>query len=276
MTKRLELFVDEVFGGYADSSEMWIFAWWLLAVLVLTARRLSEGLESWSALTAPERVFALYTSLNLLLYFVLPHHTPTAKFIFFRHASMALCLWPLLIPALPAARSLRVGRVLVGGLAGLVLWTHWSHLWAFDQEARDFDAIVEAMPEAPRVLPLNVEGNGAFLKTEPYAHFVAIAQTRRGGVVATTFPQLFWNIPLRLRDDLDRQPTPAGFEFFPLDLYRPELAQWYSHVVARLPPEMVLVESQFFPFRQVAKSGAWRLYEHRDLVDEREESTETP
>ena len=101
---------------------------------------------------------------------------------------------------------------------------------------------------------------------------MAIAQARRGGIVATTFPQLFWNIPLRLRDDLSREPTPPGFEFFPQELYRPAWAHWYTHVVARLPPEVEISPSPYFPFHLVAESGAWRLYERRDLGEEVDES----
>jgi hypothetical protein len=272
LSLKLQLFVDDVFGGYPDSSELWILAAWLLALMVLMGRRLPLGATGWNALSTPERVFALYACLNLVLYFVLPHHTPTAKFIFFRHASLGLCLWPLLIPALPDPASLRIGRWLAGGVAAMVLLVHWSHLSAFDEEARDFDVIVEELPDAPRILPLNLDGNGSLSKSDPYAHFVAIAQVRRGGIIATTFPQLFWNIPLRLRDDLSREPTPPGFEFFPQELYRPAWAHWYTHVVARLPPEVEISPSPYFPFHLVAESGAWRLYERRDLAEDVDES----
>jgi hypothetical protein len=270
LNMRLELFLDDVFGGYADSSESWILLTWLLSLMIITGRRVPTSRERWEAMTGPEQIFAIYAGLNLFLYFVLPHHTPTAKFVFFRHAALALGLLPLLMPAQPEVLGLRWGRWLTGLLAVIVPLTHWAHLRAFELEAEEFDAIVDALPDAPRLLPMNLDTSGAIMKGDPYPHFIAYAQARRGGTIATTFPQLFWNIPLRMREDLGRENTPAGFEFFPAQLYDPSWAHWYTHAVARVPEGTQIEFSPVFPFRRVAQSGAWHLYTRVDLLDEDE------
>jgi hypothetical protein len=218
----------------------------------------------------PGSIFALYAGLNLVLYFVLPHHTPTAKFIFFRHAALALGLLPLLMPARPEPFNLRAGRWLTGALAFILPFTHWTHLQAFESEAEEFDSIVEALPDAPRLLPMNLDTSGSIMKGDPYAHFIAYAQARRGGTIATSFPQLFWNIPLRMREDLGRENTPAGFEFFPAELYDPSWAHWYTHAVVRASDGTQIEFSAVFPFRLVEQSGAWQLYTRVDLLEKSE------
>ena len=125
---------------------------------------------------------------------------------------------------------------------------------------------MSVLPDAPRLLPLNLDTRGTILRADPYPHFVAYAQARRGGIIATTFPQLFWNIPLRMREDLNREVPPAGFEFFPEELYHPDWARWYTHAVVRDPQGAEIPPSKNFPFRRVSQSGAWQLYERDEAL----------
>ena len=85
-----------------------------------------------------------------------------------------------------------------------------------------------------------------------------LSAVRVGGTIATTFPQHFWNIPLRMRENLGRENTPAGFGFYPETRYDPAWAGWYTHAVARVPDGATIQASPVFPFRLVADSGTWR------------------
>ena len=201
LSLRLVQFPQEVMGGYTDDSEWWLLIGWVFALGAIGSESWNRTKWTWSSLSRIERLFAVYAVLNLTLYFVLPQHTPSAKFVHFRHAFLALVLWPLVLPyrrpSQERSEQSPWGMVGLGVLALMTLMTHWSHLHAFDQEASDFDAVAEMVPNSPRVLPMNLDTSGQISRTDrtliSWATFRFERRYFRDYISAA-----FWNIPLSM------------------------------------------------------------------------------
>ena len=129
---RLQHFPQEVLGGYTDDSEWWLLIGWVFTLGVLVSESWNRARWTGSAFSLMERLFALYAVLNLVLYLCLPQHTPSAKFVHFRHAYLALALLPLALPFRPKASGQPVqtpwGIVGLGILAMMTLFTLVSSL----------------------------------------------------------------------------------------------------------------------------------------------------
>ncbi len=206
------------------------------------------------------RILVGYALLNLLLYFVLPTHTKTAKFLNFRHLFLACSLLPLLGSCVVQQR---LGRGWLGVLClvgGMSIGSAWYHLWGFDREARPFEKVMAAMPPRAKLLYVAVDRGGSWMRTAPYLHFGAYIQAEKGGVLAVTFPRFFWNIPIKMRSDLTLPPTPRDLEWdwsrfddvrfghaYPFLLLRKESSSYPWH--------------RMFPYRLWFRVGPWQLYQ---------------
>jgi hypothetical protein len=247
---RLIMLGDEICGGFQDGSDNLLAFLGVIAVL-LFARR-AGGLARGSL----ERALALACAANFALYLVLPQHTETAKLIHFRHAVLAFSLLPLVVSRLPSGRLLRAAPWLV---YALVLVNAWSQLRAFDREARDFDRIVARAPRDSRMVQLNYDAESEVVKPLAYLHFVAFIQARKGGFVTMSFPERFWNLPVKLRPEAGVPATPIGFEWDPRWWDEARFGWFYEWALLSLPKGQ-LEPSRAFPFRRVAREGRWQLY----------------
>lgn len=261
LSERLLGFGDAVLGGWQDRSDLLVLAGFGAGFVVLAAPALPLSAARWRALGIWERVFALYAALNLALFLGLPEFSSTALFVNFRHAFLALCFLPLLVPTDALARRPRLAPALLAGLAAASIFVAWVHLVAFDREARSFDRIVDAMPERPKILSM-IFDTGDVVRTFPYIHFPAYIQAQKGGVLHQTFPQMFWNLPIRLRDDaaLPRAPGRIPWRLRPPDFEK--FFGYYDYLITRAPKAQIRrVELHpAFHYRLLREEGPWRLY----------------
>jgi hypothetical protein len=248
-------------GGYRDASEGVILIALLATLALLGHRAVATRHGASSALSHHERVLWLYIALNVLLYLVLPQHTQTAKFLHFRHAVLAAAMLPLVVPHNALAALPLLSRGALTALAAVTIANAWIHLALFDREARSFEDVIAALPDRPRVVALTWERNGRVVQTIPYVHFAAYAQARKGGLLATTFPGFFWNLPLRLRDDAGIPPTPLSLEMHPRLFDHRSFGRFYDFVLVRGGPRIPAPHDDAgIPYALVYDAPPWRLY----------------
>ncbi len=264
--QRLTGLPNAILGGYRDPSEpLLLLATGALFVL-LAYRSLPLSRGRLAVLAPSERVLWGYLLLNLALYFALPQHTPSAKFVHFRHAVLAAVLAPLLLPRDALRDWPRLAPFGLAAIAAAAIASAWIHLLLFDREARSFDDVLAALPERPRVVALTFERNGRYTRTVPYVHFAAYAQARRGGLLATSFPGFFWNLPLRLREDAGIPPTPVSLEMHPRRFDFASFGHYYDHVVVRGETRDggPHPRTPGFPYELVYEAPPWRLFRAAD------------
>jgi hypothetical protein len=257
---RLMAISQEVLGGYADSSEPLLLAVVAAAFLILTWRALPITAQRWRRLSRAERVLYLVFAGNVLLYFVLPRATPTAKFVHFRHAVIAVSLLPVLASWEGFERlPLLCGTLLaVAGVGGAL--NAWDHLRLFDAEARPFEQVIERVPERPRLLALTADRQGRLMASGPYLHFGGYVQARKGGVFSMGFPEFFWNMPVALRQDAGIPPTPVNLEWRPWLFDERAFGWFYDTVLIRTASVQPIPRSADFPFDAVYVAPPWQLY----------------
>ncbi|MGZ3423052.1 MAG: hypothetical protein ACXWUG_17035 [Polyangiales bacterium] len=193
--------------------------------------------------------FLVALAMQVVLYFALPLNTNTATFVSARHA---LLIALFLVPLFPASATLRYPAMAVFALS-FVLAT--LHLRRFDREARDIDGIIPAVKRNQRILPLIFARSSASVhpSTFPYLHFAGYLQAERGGELSRSFA-VVWNVPIRYRSDYARYPIREELEWAPGTVSAEDLRH-FDYVLVRGNP------SRLPPLREVARSGAFTLYE---------------
>lgn len=246
--ERIRELPGSILGDYGDRTD----TLQLVLVVVATIAAAWSDPRTWST---PRKVAALCALGNLVLYFVLPQHTATAKYIHFRHAILAALFLPLLAQGLP-----RYKHLASAALAAFALLVAALHFLAFQSEASSFDAIADAVPRNAKVVGLVVDPTSDALDGPVYLHFPAYLQARSGGLPAMSFPRVFWNLPVAMRDDAGVPPTPMDFEWN-ANLYdERRFGYFYDWAVVRVPDDTEVATSPRFPFRLQLRSGRWQLY----------------
>lgn len=240
----------QILGGYADRSEGIILVVALGAWLLFVRPRERRPVE----LVA----YAMAAG-NLLLYFVLPQATLTAKFIHFRHAFLACALLPVCVSEAVLASRAFLRKAALGIAVGAATLNTWAHLMFFDTEARAFTPIVDALPPQPKIVSLMFDKNGLWMSTNPYMHFVAYAQAEKGGMITMTFPAVFWNLPVVMRKDAPVPKTATNFEWN-LRFDDRAFGYFYDYAVVRILGPATPSTTAAFPFEQIVRSPPWYLY----------------
>jgi len=251
LSQRLLGLGNAICGGFVDGSDnALLFVG--LALLLFVAIKVRGK-------TAPgpfEVAIACLCLGNLLLYFVLPQAAWTAKFIHFRHAFLALAFAPLLPVCAPRSIVLRAAPIVV---ALAVVANAWVHLVRFDREASPFDDIVASAPMRGKGIGMNLAQTSAVVKPEVYLHFIAYVQARKGGFVAMSFPQTFWNVPIKVRSDAGVPATPPDFEWLPQLWDEAAFGWFYDWALVRVVKQR-LATSAAFPFERAHKRAPWQIY----------------
>jgi len=253
---RLATLPDQILGGYHDGTEPALLVLVLVAAVAGTWPRLREP-RTWPPW---QRTAIACLVGNLVLYFVLPQHTLTAKFIHFRHAILAAIFVPLAAELDGLRRWRLVTNLLTVGVATIALALAAFHFWAFQREASSFDAIIDAVPANAKVVGMVVDPTSDAVAGAPYLHFPAYVQAEKGGLPALTFPRLFWNLPVAMRADAGVPPTPVDFEWNAGLFSERGFGWYYDWAILRIPGDQQLRTSPAFPFELVGNSGRWQLY----------------
>lgn len=259
---RLKEMGHSVLGGYKDDSEN-LLLYGLVAVtclLVLQSIPLTWG--RWKRLGVHAKAAYFFVIVNIVAYFTLPAATPTAKFIHFRHAVLAAMMLPLLVDGVLSNRTKGVAKPVIALLVVYATVNSWWHLYRFEQESSDFGAIMAGIAARSKIAQLTYEAKGSIMRTHPYMHFGAYAQSRKGGVFAVSFPRLFWNIPIKGRDGTDMPDTPKNMEWAPERFNQHQLGQFYDTIIVRGHLGSSRRLNIHFPYQLQGTIGSWELY-HR-------------
>jgi hypothetical protein len=260
LSLRAKVFADELLGGYQDSSELVILALFAAAWLVLALPTLPTSRDRLRSLTPLERLaWAAFVG-NLAIYFLAPAATFTTKYLNFRHAFLAVAFLPLLAHDVPAGRGQFLKRALLAIAAGAATLNAWVHLMAFDREARAFNQIIAALPPAPKVVYMDFNPNGDIMKTFPYLHFHAYIQAQKGGAITSSFAELFWNAPVKVRADSGLPHTAVDFEWNPMFYNEKSFGYFYDYALLRIPYRRVVSMTPTFPYELVLVIPPWQLY----------------
>jgi type IV secretory pathway VirJ component len=260
LLERLDDFEESVLGGYRDASEAHLMIWFLIAWAVLAAARLPWSRQRWRALSHHERLLWVFVAVNLLFFALGPSYTSVVGETHMRHAVIAIALLPALAGRELSPRSARRAIVALALLGIVTIANAWVHLVRFDREARGFDQVVEQIPFGARLLPLIWDSNGEVMRTHPYWHFGAYAQARRGGLLVYTFPRVFKNLPVRMREDAQIPPTPSRlFERASLFDYR-AFGYAYDHILVRAGETKGRDNFPEFPYQKVFEAPPWQLW----------------
>ena len=256
---RLKELGHSIFGGYVGSSEDYVLLGLLVVLLVVSFRSLPITISRWRRLGVHGRASTLLVLANLVAYFLLPMATPTAKFIHFRHAVIAAMLLPLVVAAAELPKHRRLASVASVVVALAAAGNTWWHFNLFEHEAHGFDAILAAVPERANIVQLTYDSKGGILRSHAYLHFGAYAQARKGGVIAVSFPILFWNIPLKARENTDRPDTPKNLEWAPGRYSERRMGNFYDTILVRQKGVEAVPLYLTRAYDVVASSGPWKL-----------------
>jgi len=262
---RLEMFTDELLGGYQDSSETVILGLFVASWSVLAWPALPTSRERLRGLSTLERIAYAAVVGNLLVYFLAPSSTFTTKHLNFRHAYLAIAFLPLLVRDVSLGRGHFLRRALPAIAAGAATVNAWVHLMAFDREARGFDQVMAALPPAPKVVFLNFDPNGQIMRTYPYLHFHGYIQAAKGGLISSSFAQVFWNVPVRVRADSPLPKSATDFEWNPMFYNEQTFGYFYDYALLRMPHHRVFNATPAFPFELVLVLPPWQLYKRIKL-----------
>jgi hypothetical protein len=257
---RLKEIGNSILGGYADHSEDYILGALVVLALALASRGLPWTWRRWIRGGVHVRVGYILILINLIAYFVLPVATPTAKFINFRHAVLAAMMLPFIISDGEYWGKGSFARIAAGTMAAVTLCNSWWHMWRFEREAADFNAVMAAMPEHPHIAQLTFESKGAIMRSHAYLHFGAYAQAQKGGVFAVSFPILFWNIPLKGRVNSGMPETPKNMEWAPGRFNEYRMGYFYDTVLIRQNSRQNDYSRVHSPYEKVVDVGSWKLY----------------
>jgi len=268
LLERLDDFEESVLGGYRDASEARLLIGFLIAWAVLAAPVFPVTRARWRALSHHERVLWAFAGVNLLLFAVVPASVfaggPTSASLVFeihvRHAVIAMAVLPALASQGTSRRRARWATAALAILALATIAIACVHLIRFDREARGFDQVVERIPFGARLIALTWDANGAVMRTMPYWHFGAYAQTRRGGLLAQSFPKMFRNIPVRMRADAQVPDSPASLESKPYLYDYQAFGFAYDQVLVRTGKTKGRDRFPVFPYQLVFEAPPWQLW----------------
>jgi hypothetical protein len=212
------------------------------------------------------RVAALaIVGMFLCLYFVLPLDVGVWALVYPREITAATFFALGALPGLPRSPSLRA-PALAALLLGVTMATRFvaARYAAFDLLTKDFAAIVEELPPAPKLGYIMQDRSGAEGSTLPLLHLPAWVQAERGGWLSFHFAT--WQAtPIRFRTTppMDVPPsTPDGFETHPALFDVATRGKYFDWFLVRAPASPDARFAVDPKIHLVDDRGEWWLY-HR-------------
>lgn len=250
---------ESIAGGWRGDSELFGLLLAAAAVVMFFRKSIPVTLSRWKSLSVHGRIVRELIAVNLLLYFSMPELGLAAMKVSFRHAQLAAMALPLALT--PDATNLacnwaRLGLCLLGAY---VIGVSWLHFERFDAEARSFDVIAEMVPRGSRVAQLTYDRQGRVAKVPAYVHFAAYIQAEKGGLVAVSFPERFWNVPIKSKTVTSSPHVPKDLEWDPLLFGKSQLSRHFDYVIVRAPRNREPRLPEPFPYQLQLRNGPWRL-----------------
>jgi hypothetical protein len=241
----------------------------LVALLSFRADRRADGDRKkllWSAGT-----LALVLSCALVflgLFLVLPMQMGVWWYVYPREATAAVLVALGLVPDLPRPLVLRAPLTALLAFAGLgVAQVVVTNYGKFDLATRDFTAIAQKIPAAPKLLYLVFDHGGSTNTGRPFLHLPAYVQAERGGWLSFHFA--VWGaspVIYRPREEpgaVVPPPTPLRWEWQPhlFDVRRNgAFFDWFLVRRASSPDALFAADPSI---ERVDHVGTWWLYRRK-------------
>ena len=186
-------------------------------------------------------------------------------YVYPREATATALLALGLCPDLPRPMFLRAPLTAALAVAGLgVASVVVDNYRKFDAQTRDFDAVIQHIPRAPKLLYLVFDHGGSTRTATPFIHLPAYVQADRGGWLSFHFASMMTSsIVYRRRGEpgaVVPPPTPTRWEWTP---HRFEVRRdgpffdWFLVRQARSPDAVFAADPTIV---RVARAGSWWLY----------------
>jgi hypothetical protein len=203
----------------------------------------------------------------LLAYLVLPMAIGNWWYVYPREATSALYLALALVPDLPRGGLWRLAFVAwIGLLVVPIVQLHVDAQKTFDEATRDFTAILEHIPQAPRLLYLVIDHDPAPTQRALWIHLPAYVQALKGGWLSFHFAN-FGATPMRYRRDepdaVTPPPVPSRWEWTPEVFDVREHGPFFDWFLIRKRSSPGYLLRADPSLRLVAREGTWWLF-HRE------------
>lgn len=246
--KRLLIFFSDLLSAGFDRTAVAVSAILIVAVIV-TGLRPSRELRRW----IPAAAFGA-------AYFLAPSIIRGTSFINERFAVLfAVSLLLAFDAGRPLVRRELARTIIVAAVAAwsLVLVGRFTR---FQQESRDFDRLVDALPTNAGVAYLDLAPYSTAISGYPYVQYAAYYQERKGGLISWSFANNF-QVVMRYRPGVEIRVTPGLY----LDGRR---FRWgtndsrHEYFLVRAPGDAgrFLFREATEPIVLHAHEGAWWVY----------------
>ncbi len=202
------------------------------------------------------------------LYLAVPRDFDNVAFLYPRLACM---LVPAAILATEPGAS-RVRPALVhGALVAIALgWMAlvWTSFWAFDQDARQFDVVMRAMPPKQRIRSLIFERGSDYTPGGvPFLHFPVWYQVNKGGTTSFSFATSSLSVVV-FRPER-RRVVPAAIDWVPGNFDMAREQEDYDYFVVRAPVDLgrELFRNATRRITPEAHGGLWWLSRRGDPLE---------
>jgi hypothetical protein len=205
----------------------------------------------------------------LVLFLVLPMSIGIWWYVYPREAVSAVLLLLAAFPDLPRSPWLKVPLVLALAAGGLGTGQMVVKNYAlFDPSTRDFAAIIQRIPRAPKLLYLIFDHEGSTRTVTPYMHMPAYVQAEKGGWLSFHFA-VFDAMPLQYRPRA--QPgavippaMPHRFEWRPESFELRQHGSFFNWFLVRrqkAPDDIFRADPSI---TRVDHIGSWWLYRRKE------------
>lgn len=236
-----------------------------VALMLLGRRTTGREKRRWSWAIGVTVVVVSCAGVFLALYLVLPMQIGIWWYVYPREITSASFIALGALPDLPKRRWLQGLFVLAVGIAvvpiTVLVVEHWR---AFHRATRDFDAVVERIPQAPKLMYLVFDHRGTGAVHTPFIHLPAYVQATRGGWLSFHFAT--WGaspIVYRSRDEpgaVVPPPTPLRWEWTPQRFRVERHGPFFDWFLVRrdAAPDQLFRKDR--SIERVAHEGSWWLY----------------
>jgi hypothetical protein len=111
------------------------------------------------------------------------------------------------------------------------------------------------------MIQITLDFQGQVMKTAPYIHFLAYAQGKKGGFIATSFAMYAWLAPIKKKDNVEIPIIPVGFEWSPIAYDYYDFGYYYNYVIIRGYNPLTEKILKTLPYVLVYEEPPWRLYQ---------------
>jgi len=173
-----------------------------------------------------------------------------------RWMPIAMILLVLAVPAPRVRPLLRQGMALLV-LAAFCMPVSAGWLTFQKKELSGLPEALQALPESPRLLGLNLGQQSEIVKGYPFIQIFAYGQVMRGGILNFSFAE--FSPCLVVYKDRFIRPWTGGLEWFP-DRVKESDLNYFNHVLINGTEQTHAVASANARLKPVTSQGRWRLY----------------